>query len=309
MNITSRQLKAFLLTAQYQSFSRAAEQLYITQSGMSVLVRELEAQLGFRLFERTTRKVTLTEFGAKFLPIADRSLIELESAAATIGRSASAASGSLAVGATPFVAAEILPAAIAAYSRRDPDLHIRLVDADGGRLVEMVQSGEIDAACTAFHQEVPGVRRTVLTRFSFMLVAAPGTVPGLPRALQWNEIVGYKLIGFPRENPIQQLADEQLERAGRRTPPEVVCNYLETQIALVESGAGSAVVPSFAGAACAKRGMAMFPLIHPATAADMYWVVNRARKLPQPAEAFTAFLKDHFAGLGRRYASPAVKAA
>ena len=46
MNITSRQLKAFVLTARHQSFSRAAEQLFITQSGMSVLVRELETQLG-----------------------------------------------------------------------------------------------------------------------------------------------------------------------------------------------------------------------------------------------------------------------
>jgi DNA-binding transcriptional LysR family regulator len=95
MNITSRQLKAFLLTARYQSFSRAAERLFITQSGMSVLVRELEAQLGFRLFERTTRKVTLTEFGSRLLPIADRSLLELESAATNIGRSASAAKGSV----------------------------------------------------------------------------------------------------------------------------------------------------------------------------------------------------------------------
>src|SRR5216110_3068691 len=86
MNISSRQLKAFVLTARHQSFSRAAEQLFITQSGMSVLVRELEGQLGFRLFDRTTRKVALTEFGTKFLPIADRSLLELEAAASVIGR-------------------------------------------------------------------------------------------------------------------------------------------------------------------------------------------------------------------------------
>ena len=58
-----------MLTARHQSFSRAAEQLFITQSGMSVLVRELESQLGFRLFERTTRKVALTELGSRFLPI------------------------------------------------------------------------------------------------------------------------------------------------------------------------------------------------------------------------------------------------
>src|SRR3954467_2829136 len=109
MNITSRQLKAFLLTARYQSFSRAADQLYITQSGMSVLVRELEAQLGFRLFERTTRKVMLTKFGSKFLPIADKSLLELEQAAANIGRSASAEKGELSIGAQPFVAATSSP--------------------------------------------------------------------------------------------------------------------------------------------------------------------------------------------------------
>lgn len=86
MNITSRQLRAFLLIARHESFSRAAEQMFITQSGMSIIVRELESQLGFRLFERTTRKVRLTEFGSKFLPIADRCLCDLERAARNIRR-------------------------------------------------------------------------------------------------------------------------------------------------------------------------------------------------------------------------------
>src|SRR5213075_789197 len=102
MNITSRQLKAFVLTARHQSFSRAAEQLFITQSGMSVLVRELETQLGFRLFERTTRKVMLTEPGSKFLPVADRSLRELETAALHLSRASAAAGDCLAIGAPPF---------------------------------------------------------------------------------------------------------------------------------------------------------------------------------------------------------------
>ena len=144
MNITSRQLKAFILTARYQSVSRAADQLYITQSGMSVLVRELEAQLGFRLFERTTRKVTLTKFGSKFLPIADKSLLDLEQAAANIGRTASAEKGELTVGAPPFVAADVLPPALAAYSERHPELHVRLIDAQGPQLVELLQAGELD---------------------------------------------------------------------------------------------------------------------------------------------------------------------
>jgi hypothetical protein len=59
MEFTSRQLRAFHLVAEHQSFARAAERLFLTPSGLSVLIRELERQLGFRLFDRTTRTETL----------------------------------------------------------------------------------------------------------------------------------------------------------------------------------------------------------------------------------------------------------
>ena len=87
MNITSRQLKAFVLTARHQCFSRAAQEMFITQSGISIMVRGLESQLGHRLFERTTRKVTLTDFGSSFVPIATRCLHDLEGAAQGVTRS------------------------------------------------------------------------------------------------------------------------------------------------------------------------------------------------------------------------------
>lgn len=102
MNITSRQLRAFVLTARHENFSRAADEMFITQSGMSILVRELEAQLGFRLFDRTTRKVKLTESGSKFLPIADRCLSDLEAAVVTIRWSASAGVARLTLGVSAF---------------------------------------------------------------------------------------------------------------------------------------------------------------------------------------------------------------
>jgi len=306
MNITSRQLKAFLLTARYQSFSRAADQLYITQSGMSVLVRELEAQLGFRLFERTTRKVTLTKFGSKFLPIADKSLLELEQAAANIGRSASAEKGELSVGATPFVAADILPSALAAYALRNPELHVRLIDAEGTRLVEMLQAGELDVALTALHHDTPGVRRSPLARFSMMVIAPRDSTTRLPLEVPWQDLARERLIGFPSGNPIREVVDEHLARAGRREAPEVVCNYLETQIAMVEVGAGLAVVPSFAAPACAKRGLVAHALVSPQVTGNVYWLVSRSRKLPEGSESFNAFLKDYMSAL---VCEPVVRAA
>jgi len=286
MNITSRQLKAFLLTARYQSFSRAADQLFITQSGMSVLVRELEDQLGFRLFERTTRKVTLTKFGSTFLPIADRSLVDLEQAATSIGRSASVERGVLALGATPFVAADILAPAL-----------------------EMLRSGELDVALTAMHHDTPGVRRVPLARFSLIAIAARNGAHGLSAEMRWSELAAERLIAFPPGNPIRELMDEHLGRAGRREPPDIVCNYLETQIAMVEAGSGVAVVPSFAMHACAKRAIALHALVAPQVAGNVYWLVNRARKLPVGTESFNAFLKDYMSTLPVEPAAHAAHAA
>lgn len=309
MNITSRQLKAFLLTARYQSFSRAAERLFITQSGMSVLVRELEAQLGFRLFERTTRKVTLTEYGSRLLPVADRSLLELEAAAANIGRSASAAKGSFTLGAAPFPAAELLPKAIAAYARRDPQLEVRLIDAAGARLVDMVRYGEVDVAVSGVLHDAPGLECTSLARFRLVLIRAADLPARLTREVQWSDVAAQKLVGFPRDNSIRQLTDEQLARVGRHAPPDVICNYLETQIALVEVGSGMAVIPAFAAPACANRRVALHPIVDPVVTSDLYWIARRARKPSKAAHGLNAFLKGYFSELAEQWPSHDSRAA
>ena len=86
MDFTSRQFRAFSLVAQHRSFSRAAEELYITPSGLSVLIRELETQLGFRLFDRTTRHVGLTSSGNELLGVVRESLEKFDAAVSQIGR-------------------------------------------------------------------------------------------------------------------------------------------------------------------------------------------------------------------------------
>src|SRR5262249_30172920 len=95
VTFTSRQLQAFVLVAQHRSFSRAAEALFITPSGLSVLIRELETQLGFRLFERTTRSVALTSYGQELLGVAQRNLEQFDTTVSRIGRLATEASRSL----------------------------------------------------------------------------------------------------------------------------------------------------------------------------------------------------------------------
>jgi DNA-binding transcriptional LysR family regulator len=295
MNITSRQLKAFLLTARHQSFSRAAERLFITQSGMSVLVRELEDQLGFRLFDRTTRRVTLTEFGTRFLPIADRSLVELESAAANIGRSATAADRRLSIGAPPLIAGKLLAAAIGEYAKRDPQLRISLQDGERVKLSAMVAAGTLDTCIGCFLQPVPGVRRMPVYRFSLMLIEPAAQAGGEPQPMRWSDIGERPLLGLPAGHPVQQVVDHELVRLGRRAAQEMVFNYFDTEIAMVEAGAGSAVLPSFTLPVCRERRVAIRPLVDPVVPIELYQLVSRAKKLSPAAEAFTRFLRNYIA--------------
>src|ERR1700733_1549859 len=104
MKISTKQLTGFVHAAQLGSFTRAAERLYVTQAGLSAIIRDLEIQLGCRLFDRTTRTVTLTEAGRKFLPVALRTVEDITAAATELNQMSGRARQTIRVGATPLVA-------------------------------------------------------------------------------------------------------------------------------------------------------------------------------------------------------------
>src|SRR5260221_10887344 len=135
MDFNSRQLRAFHPAAQHRRFTRAAEQLLVTPSGLSVAIRELESQLGFRLFDRTTRHVVLTSHGEALLATTRAALQEIEDAVARIGTAAQARRRTISLGATPMVAANILPPAIREFRSERPDVRINLFDGSFGAIV------------------------------------------------------------------------------------------------------------------------------------------------------------------------------
>src|SRR5262249_27120822 len=169
IDFTSRQLRAFLLVAQHQSFSRAAEALFITPSGLSLLIRELENQLGFRLFNRTTRHVSLAADGSQLLPVARRNLEELESLVSRMGKTAKEVSRGMSVGSGTLFAANILPQAIRHCRLYRPDIKIRVFDADGPAIVQKIQSGTLDMGLGWVHSTA-GIKRTPIFRWSMMVI-------------------------------------------------------------------------------------------------------------------------------------------
>jgi LysR family transcriptional regulator, carnitine catabolism transcriptional activator len=299
IDFTSRQLRAFLLVAQHRSFTRAAGALFITPSGLSLLIRELENQLGARLFERTTRQVLLTTAGAQLLSTVERNLHSLEDAMADVGKNDGSES-SLSFGAPPSWSSGVLASAIKEFRLRRPDLRLRLVDVDAATIQQKVEAGELDMGLGFFFKHLPGIRRTPLFRFSLMVIR-PKVSNAAPRAsTSWSTLKGEKILALQPSLPIRQLVDRHLARAGVVYEPTLVLNYLNTQIAMVETGIGIAVVPSFALPDCQNRKLAMSRLVNPVVPLDFLQIRRGGKKLPPIAERFTSFLRSYIAAWAER---------
>jgi LysR family transcriptional regulator, carnitine catabolism transcriptional activator len=294
INFTSRQLRAFLLVAHHRSFSRAAEALFITPSGLSVLIRELEAQLEFRLFDRTTRSVALTSDGHKLVGIARRAIEELDTIIEQVRGSAAATRRSLAIGATPLFAAYVLPGAINGFHAQRQDVQIRLFDGDRTAIIAGVEDGSLDLGLGVFFKPIPGLQRTPLFEFSFIVIRE-AKHPGPGPETTWSAIRGEPLISLPPTNPLQQFIDKHLAQDGGVSVRNVVMNHMVTQIAMVEAGEGIAVMPSFALPACRSRRVAISRLVKPAVTLDFYRIHNRAKKGSACASDFTSFLQSYVA--------------
>jgi LysR family transcriptional regulator, carnitine catabolism transcriptional activator len=299
MEVSTRQLRAFRLAAQHQNFARAAEALFITPSGLSVLIKELESRVGFRLFDRTTRHVELTPHGRELLAVIQRSLQELDATIANIGRSAKLDKQSISLGTTPLVAANILPPAMREFRKQRPDMRIQLFDADLPTLIQMVEAGKLDMSLGIF-KAMPDVRREPFFRFSLMVArAAKDDIP--PRkSTTWSALDGETLISLSPGHPHQQLIDQHLAQAGVNVQIGSVVNLLDTQIALVEAEEGIAIIPSFGMPACRNRRVVTSQLINPVVRFDFHIISRRGTELPAGADEFTSFLKSYIAAWAGR---------
>lgn len=291
---SARQLRGFLLVADFQSFTRAADALFITPSGLSVMITQLEAQLGFRLFDRTTRHVSLTADGSDFLVAARSSVQQLDATIARLAEKSNRATLEISVGAPALIAANIMPLAISEFQAQRPDLHIRLFDSDLTTILNRVVSGELDMGLGVFDRS-SGTRRTPFFRFSLMIARSMAEPSKLRVPSTWAALDGETLISLRANSPVQKVIDKQLARGKVVVHTRDVLNSLDTQLAMVEAGHGIAIIPSFGIPACRNRRIVMTRLTNPVVSVDFHQIRKRGTTLPEGADAFTAFLQSYIA--------------
>lgn len=146
MEVTQRQLRAFMEVAKQLNFSRAAEQLHISQPALSLCIRQLEKALGVRLLERNTRLVTLTSAGTDFLGRLGPAMAAVDEALDSARRWATGEVGLLRVGYLIGAGLEELPRLLREFSTRYPNVRTETVESDFADPTAGLGDGSVDVA-------------------------------------------------------------------------------------------------------------------------------------------------------------------
>jgi DNA-binding transcriptional LysR family regulator len=240
-----RHLQHFVAVAEDQHFTRAAERLMVSQSGLSASIRALERELGTPLFVRTTRRVALTEAGRALLVEAERILAQVRAAHEAVAAVQSVLRGTLALGTEQCIAGVNVAGVLAAFRRRHPDVEIRLRQTGSGALAEEVAAGRLDLAFAYRTQAdtdqlrsvaLAGEPMTVLCHPTHRLAAAGA--PVTPDDLAAEVFVDFHPDWGPR-----RTTDAAFAAAGVRRTVALEVNDVHSLLDLLDENLGIAVVP------------------------------------------------------------------
>ncbi|MER6440028.1 LysR family transcriptional regulator [Streptomyces sp. NPDC001185] len=256
-----RHLQHFVAVAEDQHFTRAAERLMVSQSGLSSSIRALERELQAPLFVRTTRRVTLTEAGRALLGEAERVLAQVRAAHDAVAAVQGLLRGTLSLGTEQCIAGVHVAKLLTAFRRRHPDVEIRLRQAGSGALAEEVAAGRLDLAFGVRTQPDGDQLRSVpLTSEPMTVLCHPTHHLAASAVVTPEELGGEAFVDFHPDWGPRRITDAAFAAAGVRRTVTLEVSDVHSLLELVDEGLGIAVVPRHFGLKREAGGLTSLPL-------------------------------------------------
>jgi DNA-binding transcriptional LysR family regulator len=291
MNVTLRQLRVFIEVARLQSFSRAGDEIGLTQSAVSRCVRELEAEIGVKLVDRTTREVQLTDVGANLIASVERLLNDLDDALREIREIGEQRRGRVVVAASPTVACRLMPQVVAVCGRQYPYVTLGLRDDVQSDVVRKVRSGEVDFGVVIGPFTAEDLETHTLTTDSFCVVVRGDHAFAGREQVGWNELDGERLVMLDYASGSRPLIDNVMSEQGVRARVVQELGHPATVFGLVEAGVGISVLPWLALPVPAGSSLLARSLV-PRAERTVELVRRRDRSLSPAAEAVWALIRQ-----------------
>ncbi|MGB3123448.1 MAG: LysR family transcriptional regulator [Pseudomonas sp.] len=288
-----RKLRYFLMVAEELHFGRAALRLHLAQPPLTRQISALETELGFKLFDRTSRSVTLTAQGRSFLPYARGVLEQVELARVVAAKLAAGTAAQLSVGYVSSIAlSDLFSQTIQAFAQRFPDVQLTLVECASGSLGAQVADGRLDIGLSRLLPHNAKVQ--ALSLGGEPLVAAVSSDNPLASQAQVSlaQLSVYPLILFPQDygSGLNQSIEQLYRHHGQPLRAGPTGRQITSIIALVAAGQGVALVP-----ACTQslmnKGVTYRPLVETDACAQLL-VLTPTETKSVLVEAFLAVITE-----------------
>jgi DNA-binding transcriptional LysR family regulator len=241
-----RHLRYFVIVAEEQNVTRAAERLHVSQPPLSRQIRDLEEELGVELFRRTAKSLALTEAGKIFLSEARAVLLRAEKAVQTVRAVAAGERGRLRVGYAPSLTVELLPKALRLFEKKCPGVRVTLHDLSTEECVQRLTSRKLDVALTVRPSEssMRGLSFAKLKSYPLCCAVIATHPLARRRSLRMTQLIQERFIVLSREDYPEY--HDWLRELFLPAPfePQLVqeCDSATGMIAAVEAGRGVAIV-------------------------------------------------------------------
>lgn len=244
-HVTLRQLRVLLAVAEHEGFGRAGDSIGLSQPAVSQAVRGLEAELGLKLLDRTTREVVLTAAGQALVGPLRRLLGELDGVLDEARGSGAAARGIVRVASAPTISGGLMPQVLAAARQRFPDIQVRLGDQTQQLAVEAVRNGEVDfAVLVGIEAAEPDLEQQPLFDEHFVLVCPAGHELAERPLLMLPDLAGRPLVLLDYSSGSRPLIDRAFARAGVVPRVALDVGHPATAFRMVQAGLGVSVLPA-----------------------------------------------------------------
>ncbi|KMK64762.1 LysR family transcriptional regulator [Puniceibacterium sp. IMCC21224] len=285
MRVSLDDLQAFTTVARVKSFARAATELAISQSAISRRIKKLEEELGTRLFDRTTRQVTVSAVGLQFLPEAERILHDYSRSLRDMRDLVNVRRGFVSFASNMTVSETLLPEIVAGLRATNPGVRVRISEGSSPQARERVLRGEAELAISQFGNGHPELEFEPLLEDRFVLISHRDHELASAPDLAWSDLEGHDFIRMRPGSGTISLLERSLGSGWDRLSGTLEVGHFHALMAMVGKNLGISAVPTLMQFRRLDLNLVATPISNPVVSRSLGLVTLKGRTLSPAAEA------------------------
>lgn len=291
MNISIRQMRAFLALAETENFTRASEAVCLSQPAFSSLIASLEQEIGYRLFDRDTRKVQLNINGLHFLELARKFVCTYDNTIREIELYSRGEEGSITLAVLPSLAVQWLPKLITKFNQLNPHIKVDILDTQWDRCLQAIVNNSADIAVTAGTPSLKEIQAELLFSDDFYLICPKEHRLAKKHYVELKDLENEKFIAFSKGTSIRLYTDQLTQLYNIQYVFEV--RQLTTMMGLIAANQGISITTGLTLFQFEHDSISIIPFKDISLKRAVYLIKKKERQFSSQAQKLYEFIKKY----------------